>query len=256
MKPVSYSVTVTARATTIGWELALDNGRTIQVTSLDDAADRIRTLLDIYQPDMNHDGVAVTLTIGPGSTGVTPKPTTVTPERPAPQPSQPSQRPTPRPAERPTQQSAPRSAPKRSTSPRTIAPSGMECMLWLLSAQEQTATFAEAAAKVFPWTAALPAHSRHQCLGDLHAALRRATDEYVYTDLKNAVASWQQIADGSGSTSADNSAAYTRARPTPPRVAPDPTPTPSSSFAAYPTATHRPSRQASQQSVRDGRHRL
>ena len=63
--PVTYSVNVTAQKTSAGWELTLDNGRQVQVTTLDEAATRIRTLLDIYQPAVNHDTVTVTLAISP-----------------------------------------------------------------------------------------------------------------------------------------------------------------------------------------------
>ena len=63
--PVTYSVNVTAQKTSAGWELTLDNGRQLQVTTLDDAATRVRTLLDIYQPTVNHDTVTVSLAISP-----------------------------------------------------------------------------------------------------------------------------------------------------------------------------------------------
>ena len=63
--PVTYSVNVDAQKTSAGWELTLDNGRQVQVTTLDEAATRIRTLLDIYQPAVNHDTVTVTLAISP-----------------------------------------------------------------------------------------------------------------------------------------------------------------------------------------------
>ena len=63
--PVTYSVNVTAQKTSAAWELTLDNGRQLQVTTLDEAATRVRTLLDIYQPTINHDTVTVTLAVSP-----------------------------------------------------------------------------------------------------------------------------------------------------------------------------------------------
>jgi hypothetical protein len=65
MDQVTYNVDVAARKTSIGWELTLDNGRDLQVTTLDDAAARVRTLLDIHQPQVDHGKVTVNLVIPP-----------------------------------------------------------------------------------------------------------------------------------------------------------------------------------------------
>jgi hypothetical protein len=76
-------------------------------------------------------------------------------------------------------------------SPSTSEPGGMELMLLLLSAREDTPDFASAATKVLPWIADLPGHQRPQCLADLRIALTKASNEYSYSDLEAAVARWR-----------------------------------------------------------------
>ncbi|MGP5735387.1 hypothetical protein [Candidatus Corynebacterium faecigallinarum] len=361
--PVAYSVNVDAQKTSTGWELTLDNGRQLQVTTLDEAATRIRTLLDIYQPAVNHDTVTVTLAISPtaapaktaapsvagasrtsarasaassttgartpsatsaaartttSSAAVTPaasrsatssRTATATPSartatstqstpvaRPATTSRAPhtttsprtttqspaastrfsttssststpaaasarpaatgstasaSARPSATASARPAATARPATATAastpaastRSASTRTTAnppatdyasvgPSGLECTLWLTAAKEKHPSFSDAAIEVFPWINTLPAEQRRRCLGDIHVGLKRATEEYAYSELRDTVSRWRKI---SAAPPVTPTAPHNEVRPT--------TSTPASparsSFGNYPAAIHR-----------------
>lgn len=255
--PVAYSVNVAAQKTSIGWELTLDNGRQLTVTTLDDAATRIRTLLDIHQPAVSHDTVTVNLAISPSvapaktaapsvRSGVPTDRSTAATRAASPSPSfatTSSEAPAPRAtAASPTASARPSTAaPKRPTTTSTtsaptptyasVGPSGLECTLWLTAAKEQHANFSDAAVEVFPWIDTLPAEQRRRCLGDIHVGLKRATEDYAYSELRDTVSRWKKI-----------SAAPPVAPPAPRNeVRPSTTPaTPGrSSFGDYPAAVHR-----------------
>ena len=341
--PVTYSVNVTAQKTSAGWELTLDNGRQVQVTTLDEAATRIRTLLDIYQPAVNHDTVTVTLAISPSAApaktaapSVTPaasptastasarptaassatsRATSSAPSTPSARPAAassatsrstytPAARPTSRPAEsatpttsarpttaapaRPTastppastrsatsqssyRQSAstpsasspssyrPSSSTPQASSPSTyrpstsnppastpptfappatdyasVGPSGLECTLWLTAAKEKHPSFSDAAIEVFPWINTLPAEQRRRCLGDIHVGLKRATEEYAYSELRDTVSRWRKI---SAAPPVTPTAPHNEVRPT----TSAPASPARSSFGNYPAAIHRTS---------------
>ncbi|MGP5655326.1 hypothetical protein [Candidatus Corynebacterium faecigallinarum] len=363
--PVAYSVNVDAQKTSTGWELTLDNGRQLQVTTLDEAATRIRTLLDIYQPAVNHDTVTVTLAISPtaapaktaapsvagasrtsarasaassttgartpsatsaaartttSSAAVTPaasrsatssRTATATPSartatstqstpvaRPATTSRAPhtttsprtatqspaastrfsttssststpaaasarpaatgstasaSARPSATASARPAATARPAAATAastpaastRSASTRTTAnppatdyasvgPSGLECTLWLTAAKEKHPSFSDAAIEVFPWINTLPAEQRRRCLGDIHVGLKRATEEYAYSELRDTVSRWRKI---SAAPPVTPTAPHNEVRPT----TSAPASPARSSFGNYPAAIHRTS---------------
>ena len=333
--PVAYSVNVDAQKPSTGWELTLDNGRQLQVTTLDEAATRIRTLLDIYQPAVNHDTVTVTLAISPtaapaktaapsvagasrtsarasaassttgartpsatsaaartttSSAAVTPaasrsatssrtatpsaRTATSTQSTPVARPATTSRAPhtttSPRTATQspaastrfsttssatstPAAASArPATAPAastRSASTRTTAnppatdyasvgPSGLECTLWLTAAKEKHPSFSDAAIEVFPWINTLPAEQRRRCLGDIHVGLKRATEEYAYSELRDTVSRWRKI---SAAPPVTPTAPHNEVRPT----TSAPASPARSSFGNYPAAIHRISAAAS-----------
>jgi hypothetical protein len=268
MDQVTYNVDVAARKTSIGLELTLDNGRDLQVTTLDDAAARVRTLLDIHQPQVDHGKVTVNLVIPPVISNDQDAPTPEATPRGAPAESASTKgESAPRPVPTP---SRPVSKPAETTPTRTthapsarsnslLAPSGLECMLWLEAAREKTPDFAAAATDVFPWIDELPVEQQRLCLGDLHAGLTSATEDHIYSNLKDAVARWKDAVETPALAPARPVAQTSRTTTqSSSQIAPDPTPTPSSFFAAYPTATHRPSTQTAQpaQVGRHGKHRL
>ncbi|HIW91678.1 MAG TPA: hypothetical protein H9870_08465 [Candidatus Corynebacterium avicola] len=252
--PVAYSVNVDAKKTSIGWELTLDNGRQLTVTTLDDAATRVRTLLDIYQPAVNHDTVTVTLTISPTVTpaktaapslksGASASASQVAPTESA---SQVADRPAPTTraaAPTPSAPAAQTTTPAASARPGTAAsarptptypsvgPSGLECTLWLTAAKEKHAVFSDAAVEVFPWINTLSDEQRRRCLGDIHVGLKRATEDYAYSELRDTVSRWKKIS------------AAPPVAPTAPRNEALPSTTPAtparSSFGDYPAAMHR-----------------
>ena len=367
--PVAYSVNVDAQKTSTGWELTLDNGRQLEVTTLDEAATRIRTLLDIYQPAVNHDTVTVTLAISPtaapaktaapsvagasrtsarasaassttgartpsatsaaartttSSAAVTPaasrsatssRTATATPSartatstqstpvarpattsraphtttsprtttqsptastrfsttssatstpasaRPATASARPaatarpaamgstasaSARPSATASARPADTARPAAATAastRSASTRTTAnppatdyasvgPSGLECTLWLTAAKEKHPSFSDAAIEVFPWINTLPAEQRRRCLGDIHVGLKRATEEYAYSELRDTVSRWRKI---SAAPPVTPTAPHNEVRPT----TSAPASPARSSFGNYPAAIHR-----------------
>ena len=207
MDQVTYNVDVAARKTSIGWELTLDNGRDLQVTTLDDAAARVRTLLDIHQPQVDHGKVTVNLVIPPVISNDQDAPTPEATPRGAPAESASTKgESAPRPVPTP---SRPVSKPAETTPTRTthapsarsnslLAPSGLECMLWLEAAREKTPDFAAAATDVFPWIDELPVEQQRLCLGDLRAGLTSATEDHVYSNLKDAVARWKDAVETPG----------------------------------------------------------